>query len=150
MLKDAPFPIRMMGRMVSPLLAKAGAAMAEQAQQAQEMLEEARVRIVNDPVLAENLGEPLQISQPLSQSSSTTVINGQRSARLRSSFQVAGPLGSGMATMESTNGEIQSLNVNVNGRNISVGSGRGRKAFAKSLKKNDSNIIEAEIIEEKK
>jgi len=154
MLKDAPLPIRMMGRMVAPLLARAAGEMAEQSKQAQDMLEEARMRLVNDPVLAETLGEPLQVGQPFSQSSSTMVINGKRSARVQASFQVAGTKGTvGIATMEANNGEIRSLTVNVNGRNISVGSRRGGNVFGtssvKSSVKNDNNIIEAEIIEKK-
>lgn len=151
MLKDAPLPIRMMGRMVAPLMARAAEGMAEQAAQAQEMLEEARFRLVNDPILAEELGGPLQIGQPLSQQSATTVINGKSTARVRASFQVGGPRGSGVATMESSNGEISSLTVNINGRNISVGSRRGGNVFGKSSSssKKDDNIIEAEIIEKK-
>lgn len=153
MLKDMPFPIRMMGKMVSPLLAKAAEEIAEQTKEAQEMWEDARIRIMNDPSIASEVGEPIQISQPFSQSQATTVINGQSSARVQSSFQVVGPRGSGIATLESVNGEIRTLNVNVNGRVISVGQGRERNAvFGKStsgLKSDDNNIIEAEIIEKK-
>eukprot|EP01083_Nonionella_stella_P250863 866197_1 len=138
-----------MGRMVSPLLARAATEIAEQSAQAQDMLQEAQIRLMNDPILAENLGEPLQVSQPFSQSSSTIVINGQSEATVKASFQVAGPRGNGIATMESNNGEICSLSVNVNGRNISIGSGKGRNFHGKSSRKSDDNIIEAEIIEKK-
>jgi len=147
-LKDMPLPIRMMGRMVAPLLSQAANEIAEQSKQAQDMLEEARFRLVNDPVVAENLGEPLQVGQPFSQSSSTTVINGKSSARVQVSFQVAGTKQSGIATLESSNGEIRSLIVNINGRKISVGSGGARNASGKTYGKNE-NIIEAEIIEKK-
>jgi len=148
LLKDMPLPIRMMGRMVSPLLARAAEEIAEQAEQAQDMLEDARLRIVNDPIIAEQLGEPIQVGQPFSQSSSTTVINGKSSARVNASFQVAGTRGSGIATMESSDGKITSLYVNVNGRNLSVGSRRSSGYSSSSSRKND-NIIEAEIIEKK-
>ena len=117
------------------------------------MWEEARIRLMNDPYISEMLGEPLQIGQPFSQAQSTTVINGQSSARVQASFQVAGPRGSGVATLESVNGEIRTLNVNVNGRNISVGSStRGGNAIygkSSSSSKKDDNIVEAEIIEKK-
>lgn len=149
MLKDMPLPIRMMGRMVSPLLARAAEEIAEQTAQAQDMLEEARIRLVNDPNLAEQLGEPLQVGQPFSQSSSTTVINGQSTARVQASFQVAGPRGSGIATMESNNGEITSLTVDANGRNMSIGSRPGGNDYRKSSSGKNDNIIEAEIIEKK-
>lgn len=147
MLKDLPLPIRMMGRMVAPLLARAAGEIAEQSKQVQDVLQEARVRLMNDPVLAEMLGEPLQVGQPFSQSSSTTVINGKSSARVQASFQVAGMKGTaGIATVEASNGEISSLSVNVNGRDISVGSKRKENIFRRSAAKKES-IIEAEIIE---
>ena len=148
LLKDLPLPIRMMGRMVTPLLARAAEEIAEQSQQAQDVLEEARIRLVNDPIIAESLGEPIQVGQPFSQSSSTVVINGQRSATVRASFPVAGTRGrNGIATLESNNGDIRSLTVNVNGRTFSVGGMyNSRKTTTKTR---DDNIIEAEIIEKK-
>lgn len=159
LLKDLPLPIRMMGRMVTPLLARAADEIAEQSQQAQDVFEEARLRLVNDPYIAESLGTPIQVGQPFSQSSSTVVINGQRSATVRASFPVAGTRGSGIATLESNNGDIRSLTVNVNGRTISVGSSRrgggsgGIGGMYNSNKSTtntkDDNIIEAEIIEKK-
>lgn len=148
LLKDLPLPIRMMGRMVTPLLARAAEEIAEQSQQAQDVFEEARIRLVNDPIIAESLGEPIQVGQPFSQSSSTVVINGQRSATVRASFPVVGTRGrSGIATLESNNGDIRSLTVNVNGRTFSVGGMyNSRKTTTKTR---DDNIIEAEIIEKK-
>ena len=153
MLKDMPLPVRLMGRMVAPLLSKAADQIAEQSRQAADMMEEARARIVNDPAVTSKLGEPVQVGQPFSQSSSTMVINGKSSARIKISFQVGGPYGNGVATMESADGEIVNLVVNVNGMNINVGSG-GYKfgsssptSSSSSSKKGD--IIEAEIIEKK-
>lgn len=150
MLKDLPLPIRMIGRMVAPLLAQAAGEIVEQSKQAENLLEEARICLANDPILAEMLGEPLQVGQPFSQSSSTTVINGESSTRLQARFEVAGTNGTvGIATMEANDGEIRSLTVNVNGRIISVSSRRGGGVFGKSSSKKDDNIIEAEIIEKK-
>jgi len=153
MLKDMPLPVRLMGRMVAPLLSKAADQIAEQSRQAADMMEEARVRIVNDPAVTSKLGEPVQVGQPFSQSSSTMVINGKSSARINMSFQVGGPYGNGVATMESADGEIVNLVVNVNGMNINVGSGGYKfgssspSSSSSSSKKGD--IIEAEIIEKK-
>ena len=62
---------------------------------------------------------------------------------------MAGPYGNGIATMESMNNQISSLTVNVNGRNISVGSARGVKGKSTSGPSKNDNIIEAEIIEKK-
>lgn len=155
LIKDLPLPIRMMGRMVTPLLTRAAEEIAEQTQQAQDVFEEARVRLMNDPYIAESLGTPIQVGQPFSQSSSTVVINGQRSATVRASFPVAGSRGSGIATLESSNGDIRSLTVNLNGRTLSVGSSRrggggGGMYNSKSTSNSKGdNIIEAEIIEKK-
>jgi len=149
MLKDMPLPIRMMGRMVSPLLARAAEEIAEQTAQARDMLDEARIRLADDSGLAEELGGPLRVGEPFSQSSSTMVVNGRSTARVQASFQVVGPRGSGIATMESMNGEITSLNVNANGRNMSIGSRRGGNDFRMASSSKDDNIIEAEIIEKK-
>ncbi len=149
MLKDMPLPVRMLGRIASPLLARAAEEMAEQSRQAQDVLEEARTRLVNDPAVTERLGEPVRVGQPFSQSSSTISINGRTTATVQASFPVAGTRGDGIATMESSNGEIRSLTVIINGINVSVGSRQGGSVYGKSSSKKDENIIEAEIIEKK-
>lgn len=122
--------------------------------------------MVDDGDVVSQLGEPLQVGRPFSQSSSTVVINGRSLAKVRARFNVVGPYGGGVATMESSDGVITNLVVNVNGRDIVVGSsgggggkdGRGGVfGYDSSLssvgrggnggKKED--IIEAEIIEKK-
>ena len=149
LLKDAPLPIRMVGRMVAPLLSNMAEEIAEQSRQAEDILEDARVRLANDANLVQKLGEPLQIGRPFSQSSSTTIINGKSSARVQASFQVVGPNGSGIANMEASDGNIRSLAVNVNGVNMSVGLGGSVYGRSSSGSKKVDNIIEAEIIEKK-
>ncbi|KAL3788705.1 hypothetical protein ACHAW5_010568 [Stephanodiscus triporus] len=151
MLKDMPLPVRALGRIVSPLLARAAEEMAEQSRQAQDILEEARLRSASDPDVVETLGEPVRAGRPFSQSSSSISINGRTTTTVKASFPVTGKRGEGIATMESSDGEIRSLTVNVNGRNISVGSRprRGGSAYGKSSSTNDGNVIEAEIIEKK-
>jgi len=149
MLKDMPLPVRMMGRMVSPLLARAADEIAEQSRQAQDLLDEAQFRLVNDPVIAENLGQPVQVGMPFSQSSSTMSINGRTTARVQASFEVAGPYNSGIATMTSDNGEITTLTVNVNGRNISVGSRNWDNSYGNQNSRRDGDVIEAEIVDKK-
>ena len=157
MLKDMPLPVRLMGRMVAPLMSRAAEQIAEQSQQAADMVEDARFRIMNDPAVVSKLGSPIQVGQPFSQSSSTMVINGRSSARVNASFQVAGPYGSGVATLESTDGQIVDLVVNVNGVNIKVGSAKSMYGSASGYSSSTSSssnskkgdIIEAEIIEKK-
>merc|ERR1712003_475662 len=137
-----------MGRMVSPLLARAAEEVAEQTRQTQDVLEDARVRVMNCQALARELGSPIQIGQPFSQSSSTVVINGRSSARVQAAFQIVGPRGSGVCQAESSNGEITSLIVNVNGRTLSINcAARGSSYGIGSLSKSDGDIIEAEIID---
>jgi hypothetical protein len=149
MFKDLPFPIRMAGKMIAPLLNNVAQEFAEQSRAAQGVLEEARVRLVNDDSLTQKLGEPLQVGQPFSQSSSSMNINGKSTTRVQASFQVVGPYGSGVATMVSSNGEIQSLVVNVNGMNISVGARSGKVFGRSSSGRGKDDVIEAEIIEKK-
>lgn len=151
MMKDLPFPIRMAGKMIAPLLSNVAQELAQQSKAAQGVLEEARVRLVNDDALISELGEPLQVGQPFSQSSSSMSINGKSTTKVQASFQVAGPYGSGVATMDSSNNEITSLIVNVNGRSMSIRS-RSGNAFRRSSAGNrakDDDVIEAEIIEKK-
>jgi hypothetical protein len=78
------------------------------------------------------------------------VINGQRSARLQAQFQVVGTRQSGVATLETNNGEIRSLTVNVNGRTISVDSCGSKNIYGNFSGKKGDDYIEAEIIEKKK
>ena len=151
MMKDLPFPIRMAGKMIAPLLSNVAEELAEQSRAAQGVLEEARGRLVNDDALRRELGEPLQVGQPFSQSSSSMSINGKSTTKVQASFQVTGPSGFGVATMDSSNNEITSLVVNVNGRSMSIGS-RSRSVFRQSSSGNrskDDDVIEAEIIEKK-
>lgn len=150
MFKDLPFPIRMAGKMIAPLLSKVGEEIAEQSRAAQGVLEAARVRLVNDDALRQKLGEPLQVGSPFSQSSSSMSINGKSTTKLQASFQVVGPYGSGVATMSSSNGEIDSLVVNINGMNMSVGARTGNVfGRSSSSRVRSDDVIEAEIIEKK-
>ena len=157
MLKDLPLPIRMLGRMVTPLLARAADEIAEQSRQVQDMLNEANGRLANDATVIENLGEPIQVGSPFSQSSSTMSINGKSTSKVMASFPVSGPRGNGIVTMEASDGEIRSLSVNINGRNIVVGSSSpsSRNVYGSSnskstkTKSSGGDIIEAEIIEKK-
>ena len=154
MLKDMPLPVRLMGKMVAPLLSRAAEGIAEQTRQAADVLEDARLRLAGDEGVTRELGEPVQCAPPFSQSSSTMSVNGRASARVRAQFQVAGPRGGGIATVESVDGEITTLTLDAGGRRIDVGasssgtsgnSGRGRPG--RGMK--DDNIIEAEIIEKR-
>ena len=161
LLKDAPLPVRMLGSMISPLLSKAasqmGEAMAEQEKTIETVLDDARAYILGDDVALQALGEPLQVGAPFSQSSSTSIINGQKTTNIAIGFPVNGSRSSGMAQAQATDKGIQRLTLQVDGRQINVsltqrGSpssrvGKNHRTFGPM--NDDDNIIEAEIIEKK-
>lgn len=104
-----------------------------------DMLKEARLRIMDNDVVGAKLGRPLQVSTPFSQSSSLSSVNGKKASKVRARFQIGGPYGTGVATMDSVDGEIRSLVVDINGSTLRVGPRqRGKK----------KNVVEAEILEE--
>ena len=116
---------------------------AEQSLKSSDMLKEARLRILDSDVVVSKLGEPLQVSTPFSQSSSMSSVNGKKAEKVRARFQVGGSYGgTGVATMDSVDGEIRSLVVDVNGSTVRVGprqkGGRRRKKV----------VVEAEILDE--
>jgi hypothetical protein len=179
MLKDAPLGIRMMGKMISPLISSAASnfaeAMEEQNRQISDILDDARMFIVSDKSATQVLGEPIEVGMPFSQSSSTTSINGKTRSSINASFEVRGNRGAGIATIEASNGNIDQMVLNVNGRNIYVdvrgtATGRSTKTIididtdtgtrtttsskrTSGLGKNrvikDDDIIDAEFVEKK-
>jgi hypothetical protein len=73
-------------------------------------------------------------------------IENKASTKVRARFQVGGPYGTGVATMDSIDGMIRSLVVDVNGVTVRIGPRQ---------KKNDSrngnrrkNVVEAEILDD--
>jgi hypothetical protein len=61
MFKDLPFPLRMAGKMIAPLLSNVAEEIAEQSRAAQGVIEEAQMRLMNDETLNQQLGKPLQV-----------------------------------------------------------------------------------------
>jgi hypothetical protein len=124
MLKDAPLGVRMMGKMVKPLISSVvgnlAQAMEEQTQSMNEVLDNARDLIVRDGRAIEFLGEPIEVGSPFSQSSSSMSVNGKTSSSIQATVEVRGSRGTGVATISATDGQIQTLNLNVAGRNIPI------------------------------
>ena len=160
MLKDAPLPIRMMGSMMSPLLSRVASdlseSMAEQQKSIEQVLDDARAYILGDDMAIQALGEPVRIGSPFSQSSSTSIINGQKTTNIQLAFPVNGSRGSGVAQATATQSGLSDLVLQVDGRQIRVnlsrkGSssrvGRNHRSSGRIGSKDDDNIIEAEIIE---
>jgi hypothetical protein len=122
--QDAPLGVRMFGKMMKPLVSSIAGNLAEaveeQSRQMSDLLSDARGYIIGNAECSRYLGEPIEVSSPFSQSSSTVSINGKTESRISASFTVTGRNGSAVATMNSSNGIIDSLYVNVNGRNIAI------------------------------
>lgn len=170
-LKDAPLPIKMLGGMIAPIISSAASTMAETMGQQQEMMEtllqEAQACLVRDPGASQALGEPITVSAPFSQGSSTMIINGVTTTKIQAAFNVMGSKSSGVAQMDATQDGISSLVLQVNGRSINVnlsslsgsgttvvGGGGGGSSFPKSgqttLGKNPKNageVIDVEFVE---
>lgn len=168
MLKDAPLGVRMMGKMISPILSSVAGnlakAMEEQSKQMSDLLSDARMYIVSDSVVSQELGEPIEVGSIFSQSSSSMNVNGRTSSRINASFEVRGSRGSVIASMDASDGKISNLLLNMNGRSVSINvtgmpkqtvsgsSPKGRSSGSGGLKKNrviDAEIIDAEFVEKK-
>lgn len=170
MLKDAPLGIRMMGKMISPIVSSVAGSLAEvmeeQSRQMSDILDDAKMYIVSDKVAIQELGEPIEVGMPFSQSSSTTSINGQSRSSINASFEVRGSRGSGVASIEASNGTIDQLVLNVNGRRVYVdvrgkpsrtvvdvgtsSSSKRSSGLGKNRVIKDDDIIDAEFVEKKK
>ena len=163
----------MLGQMIKPMVGSLvggmAQAMEEQQKQMSEMLDDARSYIVQDPAAVQLLGEPLEVGSPFSQSSSTMSVNGETRTNLQASFEVRGDRGSGVATIASSNGRIENLSLNVNGRNMAIdvtrrggasfqstdsasswsGSPKRSDGIGKNRSMSDDDVIDAEFVEKK-
>ena len=158
MLKDAPFPIRMMGKMMTPIISSLAEGMQEQVKQVEDLIDDARIMIISDAQVVDMLGEPIEVATaPFQQSSSSTNINGKMTTRVQASFQVQGSRGSGIASMLASGGEkasIEQLSVNVGGRTLNVNTSSASSRFNSSSYSGSSSvpedgIIDAEFVEKK-
>lgn len=165
--QDAPLGVRMFGKMMKPLVSSLAGNLAEaveeQSRQMSDLLSDARGYIIRNAECSRYLGEPIEVSSPFSQSSSTVSINGKTESRISASFTVTGRNGSAVATMNSSNGNIDRLYLNVNGRNIEIdtkGASRNDSIFvddstyqkaSSGLGKNHNRgkIIDAEFVDKK-
>jgi hypothetical protein len=154
LLKDAPLPIKMAGRIIAPLLTNvmSGLAetMAEQQKEIESVLSDTKAYLLADLKVAELVGDgPIQVGKPFSQSSSSSSIDGLTTTRIELAFPVEGSMQSGVAKATSANGKLQQLVLQVEGRTISVRLPYEIPkplAFHKASRGSD-DIIEAEIIE---
>jgi len=125
LLKDAPLPVRLMGKMISPIIGQVAGtmveAMEEQSRLVGDMMEDARNLIIQDDSVVRELGTQIEVGTPFNQSSSSMSVNGQTKSSVQAQFEVQGSTGRrGIATISQENGRIISLNLNINGRTISI------------------------------
>lgn len=159
-LKDAPLPIRLAGRLVAPLMGSLASTLAESVAEQQRtteaLLDDARRCIQDDPAVADALGGPVKVGQPFSQSSSMASVNGRTQSRVELSVDVVGTRRSGVARVSATERGITQLlvesggrlfNVNTSPRRNVAGSRRGVGGSKGDGGDDDDDIIEAEIIE---
>jgi len=155
MLKDFPLPVRMMGRVLSPMLSELANEMQQQSQVLQDVLEVARVQIINSPQLQNELGPEIMVSAPFRQSSSSMNINGQTTNSVQASFEVRGSnsMNSGLANLVAENGIIKSLVVNINGYQMDITNDQynsnsgGSYNVNSNYGNNGSGIVDAEVID---
>lgn len=174
-LKDAPLPLRMLGGIVGNVLSNLVSNVAQVASSQQDMVDTVYQRAVaniqRDPAVADALGVSggsnaagavVVVGPPYAQSSSSSSINGATTMRIEMSFPVGVGGGGrqgvgrlvasrqGSSNNDENNISFQVLEVQVNGRTIPVsttlrGNVQSKKFYGPSS--NDSDIIEAEIIE---
>lgn len=161
LLKDAPFPIRMMGSMMTPLFSNALAGIAdavtEQHEITQGVLSDVRSYLLADYTTTQVLGDgPIQVDQtPVSLSSRSSYVNGKSTTQVDLAVHVQGTRQAGIAKATSLNGKLTQLVLQASdGRSVQVSlSGKNpRKSSSSSrpsspFRKNYENAIEAEIIE---
>ncbi|KAL3922174.1 MAG: hypothetical protein SGILL_002347 [Bacillariaceae sp.] len=157
MLKNAPLGVRMMGKMVAPLMGNLASTMAEgfsEQQRATEgLLDDARELILSDAAVTQVMGTPIQIGAPFSQSSSMSSVNGKAQSRIELALNISGPKRSGIARILATEDGISQLLVESGGQLFDVNlASRGRRSGGSVPKSfggggGDENIIEAEIID---
>jgi hypothetical protein len=158
MLRGAPLGVRMMGKVISPLMGSVASTLAEgvaeQQRATRDVLDDARRLVLSDVAVADALGTPVRIGEPFSRSSSTTTVNGETQSRIELAMNVAGTKRFGVARVSATEGGIDRLLVESGGKVINVklssssssyrGSSYGRSTGGS---RGDDNIIEAEIVD---
>lgn len=144
-LKDAPLPVRMMGKMIAPIIGQVAGTMMEtmeeQSRMVDQLMEDAKNLIIQDTDSCRELGgTPIQVGRPFNQSSSSMSVNGQTKSSIQAQFEVQGSTGSGIATIFQQDGKVSSLNLNINGRTFNIDVKGGRVGSSSSVKQSSSNV----------
>ena len=126
-LKDAPLGVRMMGEIISPiiggLLSTVGGIVAEQQRTIEDVMEDAKIYMQLDQSVTDMLGTTtISLGSPISQSSSTSIINGNAQSRIELTIPVYSGSSYSTSTVQvlAINNVITQMDLNDNGRRISV------------------------------
>jgi hypothetical protein len=158
MFQDAPLGLRMIGKMMSPLIGSLAGGLVEaareQSRQMDELLNECENLIAADYLARQELGDIIDIGSPFSQASSTVSVNGVTRKKIEAKFEVRGSKGGGVGILYASERGIDNLLVTVNGRTLNIDtSGRIRTEKSKSYlgkNKGKDDIIDAELVEKVK
>ncbi|CAG9460174.1 unnamed protein product [Pedinophyceae sp. YPF-701] len=140
---------RALGGMVSNALGSLADAVEKAQEETRDAYAAAAAAIMADRGVRGALGEPLEVTPPMSQSSSTSIINGVRSKNISLIMIVSGPRGRGQASVqavESSQGP-RKLDVAVqtaDGRVIKVDTSRGGRGGRRVDDDDDEVVVEAE------
>lgn len=161
MLENAPLPLRMLGKVVAPLVSRAFVGLAEAAKEDEQrmraLFEQAAHLLAGDDAAREVLGDAIEIGRPFSRSSSRVSVNGVDREDVRASFEVLGSRGGGVVSMVADGDGIRRLRLEAAGRSVEVSLDDSagvslRSSQSKSRSKGgfiDANIIDAEYEEKK-
>jgi hypothetical protein len=126
-LKDAPLGVRMMGEIISPiiggLLSTVGGIVAEQQRTIEDVIADAKIYMQLDQSVTDMLGTTtISLGSPTSQSSSTSIINGNAQSRIELTIPVYAGSSYSTSTVQvlAINNVITQMELNDNGRRISV------------------------------
>lgn len=157
LLKNTPFPVRMLGKMIAPIVSSMAEQLSEQSRVLDDVLVEAQNMILLDSKATTALGgRSIEFGSPFSQSSSTVSINGKSTTNIKASFPVQGPVSSGIVSVSASGSKIDSLTLEVAGRYYYIDLVQKNKfsqssstRIGKNSKVREDDIIDAEFVEKK-
>ena len=116
--KDAPLPLRLMSKLVAPMISKIGANLASQQEEITGVINEGKTLIIKDQTLYNILSSDssaITASPPIQQSSQSMNVNGESKSYTNIKFIINGDKSEGVVDLTSQNGNIQKLVVSFDG-----------------------------------
>jgi len=116
--KDAPLPLRLMSKLVAPMISKIGANLASQQEEITGVINEGKTLIIKDQTLYNILSSDssaITASPPIQQSSQSMNVNRESKSYTNIKFIINGDKSEGVVDLTSQNGNIQKLVVSFDG-----------------------------------